>query len=478
MTSAVPTALVASYDGPFKASSYYNTFKGTASIVCKSSYIASRERDYYDESSSLAAQMNIYQHSQDFSLPGTPPLSTSDSGSRKSSIIHGLRDHIRFHKKKQPIQVSKRRMSAGSHDLYSVDSDSEGERSSCVSRKYSAPSPGLQRPFGDYAIMRRTSGLWEYELLTTFDKGEDPYRHYLESVTCYDLAPVNGVVVMFDSTITLHKALVAVQQSSAPAVLVVDSNQHTIESVFSHTDCLQAVLYMENNPMISEKTLGDYMRSQHTVRLLTGDTEQSLWDASQLFCEHHIHQLPIMQVDAHGFKARDVLYLLSHKDIFSEPLVKQLETHWKIAPYTRESLLDAHVGCWGDVAQATHDTNLRSVIKIFLDKKISSVPVVDDNGAAEDVLTKRDVIDILAEKNSMNYLDVLSMTAAEAIENRAHTRIHPFCSSEDTIGEAMELIALDQFQCLFVLDQRKIPVAAVSVVDLMKFISNWADNAF
>ena len=74
--------------------------------------------------------------------------------------------------------------------------------------------------------------------------------------------------------IQLHKALVAVQQSSAPAILVVDSNQHTIESVFSHTDCLQAVLNMENNPMISEKTLGDYMRSQETVRLLTGDTEQ------------------------------------------------------------------------------------------------------------------------------------------------------------------------------------------------------------
>jgi len=211
------------------------------------------------------------------------------------------------------------------------------------------------------------------------------------------------------------------------------------------------------------------------MMLLTGDTQLSLWDASQLFCEHRIHRLPIMQLGSHFFDATDVLYLLSLKDIFSQPLVRQLETHWKIAPYTKETLIDSRVGCWGDVAQVTNDTDLRSAIEIFLRKKVSSVPVVDDEGAAHDVLTKQDITEILAEKNSTNYLDVLSMTAAEAIATRAETHFHPFCGSEDTIGEAMEMIALDHFQCLFVLDAHKSPIAAISIVDLMQFISTWGE---
>jgi hypothetical protein len=71
----------------------------------------------------------------------------------------------------------------------------------------------------------------------------------------------------------LHKALVAVQQSPTPALLVVDRDKHCIERVFSHTDCLQAVLNMEDDPSISEKTLDEYMRSQEKMMLLTGDAQ-------------------------------------------------------------------------------------------------------------------------------------------------------------------------------------------------------------
>jgi hypothetical protein len=71
---------------------------------------------------------------------------------------------------------------------------------------------------------------------------------------------------------------------------------------------------------------------------------------------------------------------------------------------------------------------------------------------------------------------VLSMTAAEAISTRSEMHFHPFCASDDTIGEAMEMIALDHhFQCLFVLDAHKSPIAAISIVDLMQFISSWSD---
>jgi len=212
--------------------------------------------------------------------------------------------------------------------------------------------------------------------------------------------------------------------------------------------------------------------------LITANVTHTLWDAARLFCANRVHRIPVMQVDESTHFENDVLYLLSLKDIFSEPVVKQLETHAPTPAYMKESLIDSKVGTWSRIITLTDKDTLRHAIGLFLDKEISSVPVVDENGCAHAVLTKQDITAVLAEKESNCYLDILTMTVSEAIGTRPEPRSCPFCEPTATVVSAMERIVKEErYQCLFVIDADNRPLAAVAVADLMEYILNNAADS-
>jgi len=102
--------------------------------------------------------------------------------------------------------------------------------------------------------------------------------------------------------------------------------------------------------------------------------------------------------------------------------------------------------------------------------------VVDALGIAKAVLTKQDITHMLAGKKSSNYLDVLEKTVTEAIAERPDNRSAPYTTPTITIGETVAKIVADEIHhCVFVVDDRFMPIAAVAVVDLMEYILNWSE---
>jgi CBS domain-containing protein len=114
---------------------------------------------------------------------------------------------------------------------------------------------------------------------------------------------------------------------------------------------------------------------------------------------------------------------------------------------------------------------LRSAINVLLQRKISSIPVVDNTtGCITGVLTKQDVVRLLTKLQSTNYLDVLSMTVHDAMTDAVPAVI---CRPTNTISEAIEMIMADdveQRQCAFVVDDEGRPIAAVALIDLMDYV--------
>uniref|UniRef100_A0A914WNM4 CBS domain-containing protein n=1 Tax=Plectus sambesii TaxID=2011161 RepID=A0A914WNM4_9BILA len=421
--------------------------------------------------------MNIYR--QDSALDSSPPSST---GSRRNSlsIVDGIRDLVRKKRSKSRLEDNgKYKGSGDSHFCFDIDSDSDEDAPHYPRfkphRRFSVPEKTLRS--ADYAILRSTSRRWEFEVLSAFDKNSDPYRQYLQSITCYELAPSHGIVIHIDSTLSLHRALVALKESGKAAALVTDSEQCQVVSILSHTDCLQALLMAEQDAEMGEKSVKEYLRlCSDKKRLVTTNVHLTLWDVARLFCANRVHRIPVMQVDE-AHQETDVLYLLSLQAIFSEPVVKQLETRWKIASYMQERLIDSRVGTWGQIETISEQQTVRTAISVLMKKKISCMPVVDAFGSAKAVLTKQDITHVLAGKSSSHYLDVLGMTVAETIAARQEHLRPPFTTQNRTIGDTIAKIVADHVhQCVFVLDEKRVPIAAVAMVDLMEYILNWSDS--
>ncbi|KAJ3034743.1 AMP-activated serine/threonine-protein kinase regulatory subunit, partial [Rhizophlyctis rosea] len=156
---------------------------------------------------------------------------------------------------------------------------------------------------------------------------------------------------------------------------------------------------------------------------------QSLWDASKLLIDNELHRLPLVDT-AKG-----------HETIIS------VITQYKILKYIAANcpdltklsspLRDLNIGTYTDVATATPQTPLITVLNTFISRRISAVPIVDENGCVLDVYEKYDVL-MLAREGA--YYD-LEMPVSEALIRRSpdFEGIHT-CTEIDTLGHILETI--------------------------------------
>uniref|UniRef100_A0A1I7WWH0 CBS domain-containing protein n=1 Tax=Heterorhabditis bacteriophora TaxID=37862 RepID=A0A1I7WWH0_HETBA len=120
----------------------------------------------------------------------------------------------------------------------------------------------------------------------------------------------------------------------------------------------------------------------------------SVWDAAKLICLNRVHRIPIVQLeettlpDLSRRSQGDLLYILSLKTVFTETVLK-------LVPQTA-SCSDA--------------------IALFLDKKISSAPVVDSLNRVLGMISKSDVMSELV-RHPNNYLEILDIPVMDLIAN-------------------------------------------------------------
>lgn len=126
-------------------------------------------------------------------------------------------------------------------------------------------------------------------------------------------------------------------------------------------------------------------------KLITLDMDDTLANAKNLFESHNIHHLLI--------KDNDVLTgIITDRDLWqhlSPTVGTRKET-------SQDSLIlnkKVHLIMERDLVTATKDISLTDAILLFHDKKISCLPVVNDNNTAIGIITWRDIIQILAQQH-------------------------------------------------------------------------------
>ena len=125
---------------------------------------------------------------------------------------------------------------------------------------------------------------------------------------------------------------------------------------------------------------------KHEFRpLMSIGPEASLFEAIRRLIRYRIHRLPVIDPTT-----GDVLYIVTHKRIF-----RFLCLYLNDLPRPSsldKTLRELKIGTLENVATATEDMPIIQALRLFLDRRVSALPIVDVDNKLKDIYAKFDVI--------------------------------------------------------------------------------------
>ncbi|RCN53548.1 hypothetical protein ANCCAN_00041 [Ancylostoma caninum] len=223
--------------------------------------------------------LNVYCNSES----GYDSPHASVDSSRRNSI--GFKEYVksrRFTMMSKPNRVTvpmpstcdaSRKTSSSDSNFCDVPDDLDDDLSPrpLYQRRMSVPEKVFHS--ADYAILRPSMEAdVKFEIVAAFDRYTDPYRHYMQSLTCYDLQPTHGAVVVIDGELKIHKALTALSQCGHQVAIVSNLDVKGGLGIITVTDCLKAiVLASEGVQKVAEQTVAQFLKSNNRKQLVTAD---------------------------------------------------------------------------------------------------------------------------------------------------------------------------------------------------------------
>ncbi|VDO64937.1 unnamed protein product [Heligmosomoides polygyrus] len=163
-------------------------------------------------------------------------------------------------------------------------------------------------------------------------------------------------------------------------------------------------------------------------------------------------------------KLRDVVEEDPHKG--TREIAKNRSLHF--AQWLSTPIRNSGVGTWETkIHTVSQDDCLSDVVEKLLGHKLSSLPVVDSNGHATDVITKADLAMALMEVNGPQTF--LSDTTVAKVLGRRPPAV--FIRPSDPVGKLLDAIleAL-HMRCVFIVDEHRKPIACVSQSDVISHL--------
>merc|ERR1711874_593461 len=175
---------------------------------------------------------------------------------------------------------------------------------------------------------------------------------------------------------------------------------------------------------------------------------------------NEIHRLPVIDPEL-----GNVLYILTHKRLLRFLF---LYIHDLPKPaYFHQSIDELGIGTYDNIEVAKYDTPIIEALNKFVTKRVSALPIVDDQGILQDIYAKFDVINLAAEK-TYNNLDV-TLKEANDHRNEWFEGVHT-CKRDDSLFAVMETIVKAEVHRLVIIDNEEKVCGVVSLSDILSFL--------
>ncbi|CAL2049530.1 unnamed protein product [Caenorhabditis brenneri] len=336
-------------------------------------------------------------------------------------------------------------------------------------RRMSVPENVFRK--ADFAIMRpcrvfNTEGA--YEVLSAFDRHADPYHTFMKSITCYDLQPTHSSLVVFDGKTKVKAAVHALSQHGHIAAVVTNTDKYSAECVFNMGDCLTAILSVAaGNREVASMTLVDFLKQVGSGNIICSGVQNSVWEAANIISHNKVSFIPIF--DTIIPKPGTPLFFLTTRMILQETVLKLSDFGDAILIHVRQATLDQKkIGTWNsDVLKVGLNTSIEDTIKLMAEKKMSTIPVVNDFNQIVNMLNRKDIIlEIMAHQGG-NFHDMLKepVKTLQSLQNRL-----VYGRTNFTVFETVAKLMTTDKSSLPIIDEGKRILAVVSYSDILQYI--------
>ncbi|KAL2097736.1 hypothetical protein ACEWY4_006943 [Coilia grayii] len=321
---------------------------------------------------------------------------------------------------------------------------------------------------------RQVSGITEgmLEKLEIEDEAcEEPeniYIRFMKSHKCYDIIPTSSKLVVFDTSLQVKKAFFALVANGVRAAPLWDTKRQSFVGMLTITDFIIILHRYYKSPLVQIYELEEHkietwreLYLQETFKpLVSISPEASLFDAVYSLIKNKIHRLPVIDP-----VTGNALYILTHKRILKFLQLFICQSEMPRTALMKQTLGELGIGTYTNIAFIRPNTPIIKALSLFVERRVSALPVVDDSGKVVDIYSKFDVINLAAEK-TYNNLDV---TVTQALRHRSqYFEGVVKCSSHETLDTIVDRIVKAEVHRLVVVDERSCIKGVISLSDILQ----------
>ncbi|XP_037075611.1 5'-AMP-activated protein kinase subunit gamma-1-like isoform X5 [Pollicipes pollicipes] len=303
------------------------------------------------------------------------------------------------------------------------------------------------------------------DTLHSTDLKEDESQIYIKFFKfhkCYDLIPTSAKLVVFDTQLLVKKAFFALVYNGVRAAPLWDSRKQQYVGMLTITDFIRILqMYYRNSDERIEELEEHKLETWRTV--LESDSkpliyiapEASLYEAITTLLKNRIHRLPVIDP-----VSGDVLYIITHKRI-----LRFLCLYINNLPrpsFTNRTLGELRIGTFDKIETARPDTPVIEALTKFVNRRVSALPIVDQDNKLTHIYAKFDVINLAAEKTYNN----LNVPLMAANSHRSDTKVEACCLS-DTLSEVVDKIVHAEVHRLVITDDHQHVIGIISLSDIL-----------
>jgi 5'-AMP-activated protein kinase, regulatory gamma subunit len=251
-------------------------------------------------------------------------------------------------------------------------------------------------------LFREVRGLPKYDPYLSIVQislgGRDKTRlllNFFRYHKCYEILPKSAKVIIFDTQFLVRKTFPTLISHGIRSAPLWDANKKLLVGMITVSDFIRILLHIDAENLsvedLERHTLHNWRKILRTTRkpLCSVGPDQSLHEAINLLHKNRVHRL--LMVDPYS---GDVLYILSHKRILRFLFVYLNE--FPELTFFHKTLVDLKIGTYDDIVSVTENTTIKTAFQLLLEKDISALPILDENGILIEVYAKYEVLNLVS----------------------------------------------------------------------------------
>ncbi|XP_042162818.1 5'-AMP-activated protein kinase subunit gamma-3b isoform X2 [Oncorhynchus tshawytscha] len=242
-------------------------------------------------------------------------------------------------------------------------------------------------------------GLTMKEIAPASAPDANVYTKFMRNHCCYDAIPTSSKLVIFDTTLQVKKAFFALVANGVRAAPLWDNKLQCFVGMLTITDFINILHRYWQSPLVEIYELEEHKiedcreellkYSNHTLISITPDS--SLFDAIYSLLKYKIHRLPVIDPES-----GNVLHILTHKRI-----LKFLHIFGTMIPkprYLQKRIEEVDIGTFKQIATVRETDTVYDALAIFVQRRVSALPVVNEEGKIKALYSRFDVIEAISSR--------------------------------------------------------------------------------